>query len=55
MGYTPNADAIAEFNMITQNASAEFGNFEGGIINTTSSRAPTNITAMCSNSSATMC
>ncbi|HTQ56869.1 MAG TPA: TonB-dependent receptor [Bryobacteraceae bacterium] len=35
MGYTPNADAIAEFNMITQNASAEFGNFEGGIINTT--------------------
>ena len=35
MGYTPNADAIGEFNMITQNASAEFGNFEGGIINTT--------------------
>ena len=35
MGYTPNADAIAEFSMITQNASAEFGNFEGGIINTT--------------------
>jgi hypothetical protein len=34
-GYTPNADAIAEFNMITQNASAEFGNFQGGIINAT--------------------
>jgi hypothetical protein len=35
MGYTPNADAIQEFNMITQNASADFGNFEGGIINAT--------------------
>ncbi len=35
VGYTPNADAIAEFNMITQNASAEFGNFQGGIINAT--------------------
>ncbi len=34
-GYTPNADAIQEFNMITQNASAEFGNFQGGIINAT--------------------
>jgi len=34
-GYAPNADAIQEFNMITQNASAEFGNFQGGIINTT--------------------
>ena len=33
-GYAPNADAIQEFNMITQNASAEFGNFQGGIINT---------------------
>lgn len=35
LGYVPNADAIAEFNMITQNASAEFGNFQGGIINAT--------------------
>lgn len=32
VGYTPSPDAIEEFNMITQNASAEFGNFEGGII-----------------------
>jgi hypothetical protein len=31
--YQPNVDAIAEFKMITNNASAEFGNFEGGIIN----------------------
>ncbi len=33
VGYTPSVDAIQEFNMITQNASAEFGNFMGGIIN----------------------
>jgi hypothetical protein len=31
--YQPNVDAVAEFKMITNNASAEFGNFEGGIIN----------------------
>ncbi len=30
--YTPNVDAIQEFNIITQNASAEFGNYEGGVI-----------------------
>jgi hypothetical protein len=33
VGYTPSVDAIEEFNMITQNASAEFGNFMGGIVN----------------------
>src|SRR5216683_1591557 len=33
LGYTPAPDAIQEFNLITQNASAEFGNFQGGIIN----------------------
>jgi hypothetical protein len=33
VGYTPSVDAIEEFNMITQNASAEFGQFMGGIIN----------------------
>ena len=32
VGYTPSPDAIQEFNMITQNASAEFGNFMGGIV-----------------------
>ena len=35
VGYTPSVDAIAEFNMITNNASAEFGNFMGGIISAT--------------------
>jgi hypothetical protein len=32
VGYTPSPDAIQEFNMITNNAPAEFGNFQGGII-----------------------
>jgi len=32
IGYTPSVDAIQEFNLITQNASAEFGNYQGGII-----------------------
>jgi hypothetical protein len=31
--YQPNVDAIQEVNTITNNASAEFGNFQGGIIN----------------------
>ena len=31
--YQPNLDAIQEVRMITNNASAEFGNFQGGIIN----------------------
>src|SRR5947207_3778771 len=35
LGYTPAPDAIQEFNLITSNASAEFGNFQGGIISTT--------------------
>jgi hypothetical protein len=35
IGYTPSPDAIGEFNLITQNASAEFGNFNGGIVNAT--------------------
>src|SRR5262249_55172780 len=35
VGYTPSVDAIQEFNMITNNAPAEFGNFQGGIINAT--------------------
>ena len=35
VGYTPSVDAIQEFNEITQNAPAEFGNFMGGIISTT--------------------
>src|SRR6267142_1236091 len=35
LGYTPSPDAIQEFNLITSNAPAEFGNFQGGIVNTT--------------------
>ena len=34
-GFAPSPDAIGEFNLITQNASAEFGNYNGGIINAT--------------------
>ena len=32
VGLTPSPDAIQEFNVITQNASAEFGNFQGGVV-----------------------
>jgi hypothetical protein len=35
LGYTPAPDAIEEFNLITNNASAEFGNFEGGVVSVT--------------------
>jgi len=35
LGYTPAPDAIQEFNLITSNAPAEFGNFQGGTINAT--------------------
>src|SRR3954470_13200459 len=35
LGYTPAPDAIQEFNLITSNAPAEFGNFEGGIVSST--------------------
>ncbi|HEV2462949.1 MAG TPA: TonB-dependent receptor [Acidobacteriaceae bacterium] len=35
LGYTPAPDAIEEFNLITNNAPAEFGNFEGGIVSAT--------------------
>lgn len=31
VAYSPSVDAIQEFNEITQNASAEFGNFMGGV------------------------
>jgi hypothetical protein len=33
VAYSPNPDAIQELNVITQNPSAEFGNFLGGIMN----------------------
>jgi hypothetical protein len=35
VAYSPSPDAIQEFNLITQNPSAEFGNFLGGIVNAT--------------------
>ena len=35
IAYQPSVDAIQEFNLITQNASAEFGQYQGGIVNTT--------------------
>jgi hypothetical protein len=34
VAYSPSPDAIQEVNLITQNPSAEFGNFLGGILNT---------------------
>lgn len=34
VGYAPSVDAIEEFNEITQNAPAEFGNFMGAIVST---------------------
>ena len=33
LAFTPSPDAIQEFNLISANAPAEFGNFQGGIIN----------------------
>ena len=41
VAYSPSPDAIEEFNLITQNAPAEFGNFQGGIVNV-STKAGTN-------------
>jgi hypothetical protein len=35
LGYTPAPDAIQEFNLITSNAPAEYGDFEGGIVSAT--------------------
>ena len=35
LGFTPSPDAIQEFNLISNNAPAEFGNFMGGIVSAT--------------------
>lgn len=32
VAYTPNVDAIQEFNIVTQNPGADFGNYAGGVI-----------------------
>ncbi len=42
VGYAPSVDAIQEFNLITQDAPAEFGNFMGGIVST-SIKSGTNV------------
>jgi hypothetical protein len=41
VAYAPSVDSIEEFNIITQNPSAEFGNFMGGIVSV-STKAGTN-------------
>ena len=53
LGYTPVPDAIQEFNLITQNASAEFGNFQVGSLALRLSPEPTSFTAMSGSSSET--
>jgi hypothetical protein len=35
VGYAPSPEAIQEFNLITNNAPAEFGSFQGGIVSVT--------------------
>jgi hypothetical protein len=35
VGFTPSPDSIQEFNLITNNASAEFGKYQGGIVSAT--------------------
>jgi hypothetical protein len=32
VAYTPNVDALQEFNIVTQNPSADFGNYAGGVL-----------------------
>jgi hypothetical protein len=32
VGFTPSPDAIQEFNLITNNAPADFGNYQGGVV-----------------------
>ncbi len=53
LAFTPSPDAIQEFNLITSNAPAEFGNFRAVSSMPRSSRAPTSSTAMSGSSSAT--
>ncbi len=54
VGFTPAPDAIQEFNLITQNASAEFGNYQGGIVSTTIKSGTNSFHGdRCGNSSAT--
>ncbi len=53
-GYTPSVDAIQEFNLITQNASAEFGNYQGGVVSVSTKVGHKQLSRWrCMNSSAT--
>ena len=54
VGYSPSPDAIQEFNMITQNASAEFGISREASSAYRSNPEPMNFMAVFSSSSATM-
>ena len=40
--FMPNVDAIGELNIITQNASAEFGDYEGGIVSVSTKQGTNN-------------
>ena len=53
LGFTPSPDAIQEFNLITSNAPAEFGNFRAASSTLRLSRVPISSTAMSGSSSAT--
>jgi len=54
LGYTPAPDAIQEFNLITNNASADFGNFQGGIVRPRLSPVPIVFTVTSGNISVTI-
>jgi hypothetical protein len=41
--FQPNVDAIQEFNIITQNASAEFGDYEGGVVSVSTKSGTNNL------------
>ncbi|MGO8797046.1 MAG: carboxypeptidase regulatory-like domain-containing protein [Candidatus Sulfotelmatobacter sp.] len=43
VGYTPGIDGIQEFNLISQNASAEFGNYQGGVVSVSTKSGTNNL------------
>ena len=53
LGYTPAPDAIQEFNLITNNAPSEFGNFMGGIVSATIKSGTAASMVICGNFSGT--
>jgi Carboxypeptidase regulatory-like domain len=50
---TPSAESVAEFRVQTNNSSAEFGRFTGGVVNIASRTGTTSTTAACSSFTAT--